>query len=108
MGAGNSYRRAIFYAHNPEIGKDAEGAKEQKRLHTITGLPENMYASYDTGPRWFLIQSNPSKAWQPGAYTVTVKAVDEQDASLSDQKTFVLEILPPGKISVEALPEFSP
>ena len=102
-GAGNSYRRPIFYAQNPEV----ETAEEQKRLHTIAGLPENMYASYGTGPRWFLIQSNPSKPWQPGAYTVTVKAVDDQDASLSDQKTFVLEILSPGNISVEALPEFS-
>ena len=103
-GAGNRYSRRIFYAQNPEVGKNA---KTQKRLHTIAGLPENMKPSYNTGPRWFLIQSNPSKPWQPGAYTVTVKAVDEQDANLSDQKTFVLEILPPGKISVEALPEFS-
>ena len=101
-GAGNRYGRRIRYAHNPEIGKDPEA---HKGLHTIAGLPENMY--YDKGPSELLILSNPSKPWQPGAYTVTVKAVDDQDASLSDQKTFVLEILPPGNISVEALPEFS-
>ncbi|MCY4324589.1 MAG: hypothetical protein OXC81_00990, partial [Betaproteobacteria bacterium] len=92
-----SYR--IDYAQNAEI---ALHSSQNRNLHSVTGLPAG--TSYSTPAAAIVLTKSKSGSLTPGRYQVTVRAVDEQDAGVHDEKTFILEIVERGNLEAESLP----